>query len=296
MAVHLLPNKKEQEEVGCAAVGAATSSSDLSKSQRPLRSGARAVTPQPRPAYLQLKTKKDVEDALSAPVAQQPSPADEASKDDDVSGVVDHYVVRPMQSHETPDKVRANLDAALSSLAELLRDCPTLPADLHDLSRHLPESKSLDCALKLPNSHCAFRGCAWTGSTTDELVRQLRKQHKLALQQRMDALRHKVGTKAAEEETLIASAYNESIAIAIRKGAPLASYSIDRRCMTDYVRDIAKDDTCALICLVCARRFPYVSQRRNMKIKKMRLLERVDQCGAESALFVVDRHCKQRTC
>ena len=63
----------------------------------------------------------------------------------------------------------------------------------------------------------------------------------------MFALRQTVGTQAAEEETSIASAYNESIAVAIRKGAPLASYSINRRCMTNYVRDLVKDNTCALI-------------------------------------------------
>ena len=101
----------------------------------------------------------------------------------------------------------------------------------------------------------------------------------------MEALRDKAGTQAAEEETLIASAYNGRIAIAIRKGAPLASYSIDRRCVTNDVRDLVKDDTCALICLVCARRFPYVSQKMIMKDKKMRLLERVDQGGAESTQF-----------
>ena len=81
----------------------------------------------------------------------------------------------------------------------------------------------------------------------------------------MDALRETNGTQAAEEETLTASAYNESIAIAIRKGAPLASYSIDRRCVTNYVRDLVKYDTCALICLVCARRFSYVSQKEILK-------------------------------
>ena len=114
------------------------------------------------------------------------------------------------------------------------------------------------------------------------MVTHSRKQHKLAFQPSMDVLRPNVGTPATEEETLIASACNESIAIAIRKGAPLARYSIDRRCMTNYVRDLVGDDTCALICLACARRFPYVSQRRNMKIENMRLLERVDQGGAES--------------
>ena len=55
--------------------------------------------------------------------------------------------------------------------------------------------------------------------------------------------------------------------------------------MTNYVWDLVKDDTCALMCLVCARRFPYVSQKRNMKIKQMRLLLRIDQGGAESTQF-----------
>ena len=74
---------------------------------------------------------------------------------------------------------------------------------------------------------------------------------RLRCKKNMDALRQQVGTHAAEDKTLIASACNESIAIAIRKGAPLERYSIDRRCMTKYVRDLVKYDTCALICRVC---------------------------------------------
>ena len=70
--------------------------------------------------------------------------------------------------------------------------------------------------------------------------------------------------------------------MAIRKGAPLASYSIDSRCMQNSVRDLVKDDTCALICIVCARWFPYVSHQQH-EINNIRLLERVDQGGAESA-------------
>ena len=89
-----------------------------------------------------------------------------ASKDDDVTDILDHYVVRPKQSHEMPDKYRANLKDALLSLSPLLRVCPTLPADPKDPTRHLPESNSLDCAMALPNSHCAFSGCTWTGSAT----------------------------------------------------------------------------------------------------------------------------------
>ena len=81
--------------------------------------------------------------------------------------------MRPKQSHETTDKVRANLEDALLSLSQLLRVCPRLPADPKYHTRHLSESKSLDCAMELPNSHCAFNGCAWTGSTTDALIKHL---------------------------------------------------------------------------------------------------------------------------
>ena len=143
------------------------------------------------------------------------------------------------------------------SLSKLLRVCLTLPADPKGPTRHLPESKCLDGAIELPNSHCAFSGCTWTGSSADDLITQLQQEHRLVLQDSMSALRTKVGKAVGEDETLIASVYKQSIAM-----APLASYSIHRRCMQNYVRDIVKDDTCALIDIVCARRFPYISQHK----------------------------------
>ena len=85
----------------------------------------------------------------------------------------------------------------------------------------------------------------------------LEDQHTDALQPRMEALQNKVGGRISQEIILM-SVYSESIAIATRKDAPVASYSIDRRCMMNYVRDLVCEDTCALICFSCARRFPYV--------------------------------------
>ena len=41
--------------------------------------------------------------------------------------------------------------------------------------------------------------------------------------------------------------YNESLAIAIRRGAPLASYSIDRRSLQEYMKHLPHPDTAALI-------------------------------------------------
>ena len=79
--------------------------------------------------------------------------------------------------------------------------------------------------------------------------------------------------------------YNERIAIATRKGAPVASYSIDRRCMTNYTEDLIREDTCALICFHCARRFPQVPQKQNMIRKRIQLLSRVDQSEGEAVRF-----------
>ena len=91
---------------------------------------------------------------------------------------------------------------------------------------------------------------------------------------------------------MLSSVYNESIAIATRKGAPVASYSIDRRCIENYVRDLTSKDTCALICFCCARRFPYMPQKRHMKIRKVKLLENHVQ-EEVNALHVCGLTCTQ---
>ena len=55
----------------------------------------------------------------------------------DVPGVLNHFVVRPMSSHETLDQVRAQLDKAMQDLALKIRQFPTLPADPQDPTHHL---------------------------------------------------------------------------------------------------------------------------------------------------------------
>ena len=54
------------------------------------------------------------------------------------------------------------------------------------------------------------------------------------------------------------AAYNEAIAVAVRRGAPLASYAIDRRCIGNYVEALQEDSVESLICFCCARRFPHL--------------------------------------
>jgi hypothetical protein len=101
----------------------------------------------------------------------------------------------------------------------------------------------------------------------------------------MVALQQKVGW-VNSPNILLMSVYSESIAIATRKDAPVASYSIDRRCMMNHVRDLVSEDTCALICFSCARRFPYVPHTKKHKNLKVKLLERVAEDEVENSTFV----------
>ena len=59
------------------------------------------------------------------------------------------------------------------------------------------------------------------------------------------------------EKVCVASAYQEAIAVAIRRGAPLASYSIDRRSLFNASQGLRSDTVESLVCFWCSRRYPY---------------------------------------
>lgn len=56
--------------------------------------------------------------------------------------------------------------------------------------------------------------------------------------------------------------YNEGLAIAIRKGAPLASYSIVRNCFKEFMTSLIHSDTKVFVC------FARVSLCKSTVVKK----------------------------
>ena len=60
--------------------------------------------------------------------------------------------------------------------------------------------------------------------------------------------------------------------MAVRRGAPLASFSIDRKCLQQYTYHLTNSDTKSLVCFVCARRFVHVSGDKNNDIELRALL------------------------
>ena len=75
-----------------------------------------------------------------------------------------------------------------------------------------------DAAVQLPRTHCAFKGCAWTGDTDEEIEQHLEDTHAGALERIAELLPASYSRKGR-----FAGAHSEAIATQIRKGAPRRS-------------------------------------------------------------------------
>ena len=101
------------------------------------------------------------------------------------------------------------------------------------------------------------------GNTDKDLIKHVQKTHREQLRKVTILL-----PPHATEEEKVWGAYNEAIATVVRQGAPLASYSIDRRCLYNYTTAVQNDKVQALICFCCARRFPYLGHRKEQHKKQ----------------------------
>ena len=119
---------------------------------------------------------------------------------------------------------RCQLEAALATLATALRSEPTIPGDPADADRPWEAAMREYTAVELPAKHCAFKGCSWTGTDEAGLQDHLRTSHRDALRN-VAVLLPKMHSEAEQ----YSAAYDEAIAVVVRRGAPLAAYSICRR-------------------------------------------------------------------
>lgn len=134
-----------------------------------------------------------------------------------------------------------------------------MPSDSSDKTKAVSGALDTDKALVLPLKHCAFKHCSWCGDDDGSLMNHLSSGHIQELRPCMEAFTHLRPVAPRDANMLVMSVYNEALAIAIRRGAPLASYSIDRRCLRQYVQHATDANTYAAVCFVCARRFVHVS-------------------------------------
>lgn len=150
------------------------------------------------------------------------------------------------RAHGNPDP-RADKEAAIRRLAELMRPQPTLPHGM----------ETSDPAFDLPNWHCAFKDCPFEGETYADLIEHVLHQHATALRQVTD-----LNLPPLTWEEAGMDAYRAAISSACQDAAPLAHAAIDRRCLRQFQAAKDGDNIGAAICFVCAQRFPYVDTRQ----------------------------------
>ena len=138
-----------------------------------------------------------------------------------------------------------------------MREVPTVPADPLDPGKPWAAAFREDAAVELPKKHCAFKGCLWKGSLDETLLRHLAAVHGEAV----DGVAKLLPMCYAPAERRFA-AYNEAIATLVRKGAPMALDSIDRRCLQNYSQACREGAIQASICFFCACVFPRMELRR----------------------------------
>ena len=119
-----------------------------------------------------------------------------------------------------------------------------------------------DVAVQLPPKHCAFKDCAWIGDSEEERLSHLEDAHALDLDRVASLL---PGCVPLEHRRM--AAYSEAISTAVRKGAPTASYSIDRRCLHNYASATRGEAVQALICFFCGCVYPRIEARRVNEIR-----------------------------
>ena len=154
----------------------------------------------------------------------------------------------------------------------MFREHPTLPASTTNTTQPLHEAYSDACGLLLPRKHCAFSGCGWNGTDAMSCTQHINECHRPALAAGMEPYKALKPVHCKDEIVLALSIYNEGIATAIRRGAPLASYSIDRKCLLEYNKHLIDEETGASVCFTCARKFPHVHGTKNNPIQFFPLL------------------------
>ena len=183
-----------------------------------------------------------------------------------------------------------------------------MPSDSSDKTKAVSGALDIDKALVLPLKHCAFKYCSWCGKDDESLTDYLSSVHMRLLSPWINAFKHLRPVAQRDANVLVLSVYNEALAITIRRGAPTASYSIDRRCLRQYVQHATDENTYASVCFVCARRFVHVSGvEKHKHIEYMPLLTRQVKadltgecdyflgCEAKYAkkFFSLDTYCQQ---
>ena len=112
----------------------------------------------------------------------------------------------------------------IATLVQFLRERPLLPPDPNDATRSWEGPMD---GLKFPTAHCAFSGCAWTGTCEEELWQHLHDEHAQCIAETCNVKFPGKRSRCTKEERdefqmEILAYYNGAIALIEQEGIPAA--------------------------------------------------------------------------
>ena len=199
--------------------------------------------------------------------AAQEEPEEEEEEEEE-----DQFVLRLKPAACTKDP-RARVDEAAAAVVRSLTRHVTLPTDSQRCARS-------QAASELPNAHCAFAACTWTGTDEAALRHHLHAAHADDLRALTTALADSRGLAqlraetrdAAREPDTVADAYRYALNVSCQGKAPLACTSLDRRCLRQASDMLAQSPPETRVCMLCAQRFAFVAGS-NADIRFSQLLQ-----------------------
>ena len=194
------------------------------------------------------------------------------------------YKIECMPLQESPNP-KARLETELRKLAANLRPHPTVPGD-STMQEPMPAVFDDTVGVLLPPKHCAFRGCDWQLDWSEaESCQQYERAREMKVVQHAVEVEDAIGClpRMHTQQECVAAVYNEAIAIKVREGAPLASYSIDRKCLRKGVVATAGYNVQALMCFFCACIHPHRARDPAFSIRWHSIVEIFGKYSIEEA-------------
>ena len=132
----------------------------------------------------------------------------------------------------------------IDKLACRLREKPLLPPMPHDAKTSWTDVSS---GIKFPKAHCAFKGCAWVGASSDSIYEHIRSAHGQEIDELCDLTTETAKTQRRDY-------YEAAIAEVERGSVPLVGPSIDRRTFAHTVEVYNSKSVETLVCICCAQK------------------------------------------
>ena len=155
--------------------------------------------------------------------------------------------------------VRAGWDAAVEEVVHMLKSDPTLPHGVYNAAASQTEEQRWCSVPALPAVHCAFFGCAWEGVCEDELASHLHDCHHTSFLKVLGSAKEQVWWRPTSTMSDTMTAYRAAVTVKSQQQAPVAGPEIDRRALAQWSEAMTDDKVCALVCFVCAQKYPYVA-------------------------------------